>query len=317
METIFNIFTICNDGVIEHIGFKTHELEGTDEEKIEFLQKNVQADSSDLKYIKIPESFKLTKGKTEITGGITVESYNTLNHNGTLSVLFEPIFQMYDVSQTPLFVVTFVVDGEIKIEGFDKLNSNPTVPFTHSLDERIPIDYIDSYFTDKGFEMDRLLEDDFVKAIKILFQNDCYVSALKLLLSAIDTISFLEYGDIAGNFKKWIDEYCEIDKANITSEELWEFRNSLLHMTNAMSRKVKRKTVKKLNFYVSYSDVEERKSDGEAKFFNLKTLITIVTNGLEKWGLSFNENRDKFSVFVERYDQVISDSRYGKLYYGK
>jgi hypothetical protein len=317
METIFNIFTICNDGVIEHIGFKTHELEGTDEEKIEFLQKNVQKDSSNLKYVKIPESFKFTQGDTEIIGAITIESYNTLNHNGTLSILFEPIFQIYNVSQTPLFVVTFVVDGEIKIEGFDELNSNPTVPFTHSLDERIPIDYINNYFTDKGFEMDRLLEDDFIKAIKILFQNDCYVSALKLLLSAIDTFSFLEYGDIVGNFKKWIDEYCEIEKANITSEELWEFRNSLLHMTNAMSRKVKRKTVKKLNFYVSYSDVEERKSDGEARFFNLKTLITIVTNGLEKWGLSFNENRYKFPVFVERYDQVISDSRYGKLYYGK
>ncbi|RSC92939.1 hypothetical protein [Tenacibaculum singaporense] len=246
METIFNIFTICSDEVIEYIGFKTHELEGTDEEKIEFLQKNVESDSSDLKYIKIPESFKLTKDNTEIVGGITIESYNTLNHNGTLSVLFEPIFQIYDVSQTPLFVVTFIVDGEIKVEGFDKLNANPTVPFTHSLDERIPIDYIDSHFTDKGFEMDRLLEDDLIKAIKILFQNDCYVSALKLLLSAIDTIAFLEYGDILGNFKKWINEYCEIEKVNITSDELWEFRNSLLHMTNAISRKVKSKAVKKL-----------------------------------------------------------------------
>jgi hypothetical protein len=317
METIFNIFTICNDEVIEHIGFKAHELEGTDEEKIEFLKKNVQSDSIDFKYIKIPGSFKLTKDGNDIIGAITVESYNTLNHNGTISILFEPIFQVYDVSQSPLFVVTFIVNGEIKIEGFDKLNSNPTVPFTQSLNERIPIDYINHYLTDEGFEMDRLLEDDFLKATKILFQNDCYVSALKLLLSALDTISFLEYGDVAGNFKKWIDEYCEIDKANITSEELWEFRNSLLHMTNALSRKVKKKIVRELSFYVSNSDIEERKSDGETKFFNLKTLITITTDGLEKWGLSYNENRDKFSVFIERYDQVISDSRYGKLHYGE
>lgn len=317
METVFNIFTICNDEVIEYIGFKAHELEGNDEEKIKFLQENVESDSENLEYIKIPESFKLTKGGNETIGAITIESYNTLNHNGTLSVLFEPIFQIYEVSQTPLFVVTFLVNSEIKIEGSEDLNSNPTVPFTHSLDERIPIDYIDSYLTDKGFEMDRLLEDDFIKATKILFQNECYVSALKLLLSAIDTVAFLEYDDTQGNFKKWIDEYCEIDKAHITSEELWEFRNSLLHMTNALSRKVKSKSVKALNFYVSYADIEERKSDGETKFFNLKTLISIITDGLEKWGLSYNEHRDKFSDFVKRYDQIISDSRYGKLYYGK
>jgi hypothetical protein len=317
METVFNIFTICNNEVIEYIGFKAHELEGTDDQKIKFLQENVQSDSGNLEYIKIPESFKLTKDGSQIIGAITIESYNTLNHNGTLSVLFESIFQIYDVSQAPLFVVTFLVDGEIKIEGNEDLNSNPTVPFTHSLDERIPIDYIDSYFTDKGFEMDRLLEDDFIKATKILFQNECYVSALKLLLSAIDTVAFLEYDDTPGNFKKWIDEYCEIDKANITSEELWEFRNSLLHMTNALSRKVKRKTVKALNFYVSYADIEERKSDGETKFFNLKTLISIIADGLEKWGLSYKENRYKFSDFVNRYDKIISDSRYGKLYYGK
>jgi hypothetical protein len=317
METIFNIFTICNDGIIENIGFKAHEQNGSDDEKIKFLQNNVQSDSSDLKYIKIPESFKIITGNNESLIGITIESYNTLNHNGSLGVLLEPIFQLYDVSETPLFVNTFLVNGEIKIEGFKNLNSNPTVPFTTSLDERMPADYVGSYLTDKGFEMDRLLEDDFIKATKILFQNDCYVSALKLLLSAIDTISFLEYGDIPGNFKKWVDKYCEIEKANITTEELWEFRNSLLHMTNAISRKVKRRAVKSLNFYVSHSDIEERKSDGETKFFNLKTLISIVTKGLEEWGLSFNEDKEKFSLFVERYDLIISDSRYGKVYYGK
>ena len=50
METIFNIFTICNDGIIENIGFKAHEQNGSDDEKIKFLQNNVQSDSSDLKY---------------------------------------------------------------------------------------------------------------------------------------------------------------------------------------------------------------------------------------------------------------------------
>jgi hypothetical protein len=117
--------------------------------------------------------------------------------------LFESIFQNYDVSQTPLFVITFLVDGEIRIEGNEDLNSNPTAPFTHSLDERIPIDYIDSCLTEKGFEMHRLLEDDFLKAAKILFNNECYVSTLKLLLlTTIDTVAFLEYDDTLGNFKK-------------------------------------------------------------------------------------------------------------------
>jgi hypothetical protein len=85
-------------------------------------------------------------------------------------------------------------------------------------------------------------------------------------------------------------------------------------MTNALSRKVKKKTVKAINFYVSYADIEDRKSDGETKFFNLKTFISIITDGLEKWGLSYNKDRDKFTDFINRYDKIISDSRHIKLY---
>ena len=142
-----------------------------------------------------------------------------------------------------------------------------------------------------------------------------YVSSLKLLLSAIDTFAFLEFGDTRNNFKNWLNEFCNLSELKITEEELWEFRNSLLHMTNTVSRKVQNESVIGLGFYVFNEDIEERTSDGKIKYFNLKSLIVNVAFGLKSWAESFNNNRGKFEQFIERYDLVISDTRYKRIIY--
>ncbi|MEO6301786.1 MAG: hypothetical protein ABIP51_01310, partial [Bacteroidia bacterium] len=129
------------------------------------------------------------------------------------------------------------------------------------------------------------------------------------------TIAFLEYGDVPGNFKNWINEYCDIGKLGITKDELWEYRNSLLHMTNSNSRKVIKKEISPLSFYVKSADEKTLKSNGNAKYFNLTTLIDVFAKGLEKWGTNFNVEREKLEIFIERYDSIISDVRYGKTYF--
>ncbi|HJR99811.1 MAG TPA: hypothetical protein VJ780_02645 [Flavobacterium sp.] len=315
MEIIYNFFTFCDNKIIRKIGYAIHECDGEDDIKIEYLKAKVNDDFLNLKFISIPSSFKIINSKNEETIGINLETYNTLVHNQTVGVFFEYVFKKYNASKTPLFVNTMVVDGEIKIEGTGKVEPIPKAPFTYSITEKIANDYFDDYMDDKGFNLDKLMEDDFFKAVRKLFQEEYYVSCLKLLMSVIDTVGFLEYDDVPGNFKNWINTYCDLSKMNVTSEELWELRNSLLHMTNARSRKVKQNITTQLSFYVSNEDIEERISDGHSKYFNLKTLIHTVADGFEKWGESFNEQNDKFKEFIDRYDLIISDTRCGKVYY--
>lgn len=315
MEKIFNIFPIFEGDLYIRIGFRVHEMEGTDEEKINFLLSRIEQDITEMALVDLPENFtiKLPNG-TEIIG-LTLDSYNTLLYNGTDGILYEPIFQLFDAPEYPLSVSTSIVDGQVKIDKSIYFETTPKAPFTEKLHEEMPNYYLSEFMTDEGFEMDKMIDHDFFNAIRLLFNHKHFVSCLKLLMSAIDSIAFLEYGDVANKniFKNWLIEYCDFSTLNISEDELWEYRNSILHMTNSYSRKVNSKKVSPLQFYVSAEDKPDLISDVESKYFNLKRLISVISDGISKWAESFNENRGKFAGFCDRYDLIVSDSRYRKL----
>jgi len=173
----------------------------------------------------------------------------------------------------------------------------------------IQCDWLIKYMDDKALHLDNLIDDDFIDAIRLLYKSEHYVSAMKLLMICIDTISYLEYGDNNGSFKKWINTYSDLKRLKITTSELWEFRNSILHMTNLDSRKVIANKEKRLFFYVAHPKTPSFREDEEGKYFNFLDLLTSITNGIQKWGESFNTEREKFECFVTRYDRIISDKR--------
>jgi hypothetical protein len=153
--------------------------------------------------------------------------------------------------------------------------------------------------TDEGFDLPRLLNDDYFLAIKLLFNNSYYVSATKLLISFIDTMGFVEFGDDGSNtFVRWVDTYVDLTPVGITAEELWEHRNSLLHMTNLDSRKVLAGKAKRLLCYVGTLPNGFPSEDQDQKYFNLQKLIHTVAAGTSRWAATFNVDRSKFETFV-------------------
>lgn len=242
-EKIFNIFPICNDDIISLVGFRVHDKIGTDDEKIEFLLSRIETDIKELAYAKISDSFKVKLPNGDEVNGLTHERFNNLLHNGTESVLYETIFQLSDAPEFPLSVSTMMVDGEIKITKQEKFGIEPKAKVTESLRESIAEHYLEKYLIDEGFDFTALINDDFLDAIKLLLKNRKYVSAIKLLMAAIDTFAFLEYGDTKDNFKTWLAIFCDLSIIKLTPDELWEYRNSIIHMTNAQSRKVIQKHV--------------------------------------------------------------------------
>lgn len=194
-----------------------------------------------------------------------------------------------------------------------KIQKSPPIFNPNFASFEMQCDWVIEYIDEKGLHLDNLINDDFIDAIRLLYKSKHYVSAMKLLMICIDSISYLEYGDCNSSFKKWLDSYAELSTIHITSNELWEFRNSILHMTNLDSRKIMSNKEKRLFFYVAHRDTPHFDESDEGKYFNFLDLLDCVMNGIKKWGDSFNIVREKIEVFVNRYDRIISDKRMAHL----
>lgn len=158
----------------------------------------------------------------------------------------------------------------------------------------------------------------FFQPVRILFQNKQYVSATKLLVIAIDSISFIEFGNIKENtFKKWLNTYADLNSIGITAEELWEHRNSLLHMSSLESRKVISGEIRSLMGYLGTIPHNVKISEEKIGYYNIQKLIYCIANACGKWGDTYEKQREKIDSFVERYDLIASDARVLKIEYDR
>ncbi len=131
-------------------------------------------------------------------------------------------------------------------------------------------------------------------------------------MSFLDTIAYVEFGGRRPGetsvFVDWLRTFADPDPAGVTPEELWELRNSLLHMSNLESRKVALGKVARLTPYVGAQD-HPPSTDPMVKYFNVYQLIEAVAAAIQRWIVSYNEHPEKMRTFVERYDRVVSDDR--------
>ena len=173
--------------------------------------------------------------------------------------------------------------------------------------EFVKLDYLASYIDERGFDVAKLINDDFFLAIKALFNNGFYVSASKLLLVFIDAISFVAYSDSSStNFKRWLDRYVNLKSIGLTSEELWEHRNAMLHFTGINSRKTRDGKVRRCMAYVGNFH-QTLPSPVDEAWYNLSDLILVIAKGLEAFLRDFLPAN--IETFVRNYDQVCSDTR--------
>jgi hypothetical protein len=311
-EKTFNLFVFVEDDIIHELGVVVHEQEGTDQEKIAFLRSQAVADFKKAIRFLIPNRFLIENEATgERINALKYEKLRILMKMNLHMEVFEEIFQSLNASTTPLCCMTPVVEGELRIDAEQEL----IILNEHETEEVKSIkfwfsDYRTHYMTEEGFDLSRLINDDYLLAVRLLYNNGHYVSALKLLMSFIDTMAFLEFDDTQKNFQKWLDKYVHLSDLQIVSDELWEMRNSLLHMTNVDSRKVIKGDVQRLMFYVGTLTKGLPNETDEAKYFELMGLIRAVAYGVDRWANSYNVDRTKFQIFVDRYDRIVSDSRY-------
>jgi hypothetical protein len=297
-EPAYSLFLYVDKTLITALGIAVHELDGSDAEKISALQKRVSQDYKTAKRHKVTKRFEWRE-------------YESLMRLGRQLEIFEEIFRDGNAPLNPLVVITPIVDGTPKILAITALGPMNIEDFrgTPLEEPGVMVDYLKAYVKEGCFDIARLINDDYFLAIKLLFNARHYVSAAKLLMSFIDTVAFIDEGDVRDGFARWLDRYAALTALRITPKELWEFRNGLLHMTNLRSRAVASGNTAPLIFYVGTPSRPIPSNPSGAKYFSLKGLMDIVAAAISKWIETYNSNPEKLTSFVERYDLTISDAR--------
>jgi hypothetical protein len=294
-ERIFNIFIFFDDGTASEFGMRHCRHDGSDAEKMAFLQSIVFEEYSKARRFLLRRTFTSAQWLSQQRLGMDLG-------------LFEEGFSHFNAPKAPIVCLTAIVDGLPQID----LSTDLSPFWGEKIGKELPGDIEDwliKYTEGNVFRFDKLIRDDYFIAIRTLFNIRHIASASKLLMSCIDTMAFVEYGDADKNFVRWIDSYVDITSVGITSAELWEFRNSIVHMTNIASRKVLAGKIAAIMPYIGSDDMASKMAPMKFKPFNIYNLILAINMGVGRWAETYNADREKFLIFIERYDTIISDSR--------
>lgn len=307
-ETVYNLYLFIDpQHRVLYLGHILYEIDGTDDEKETFMREAAEQDYKKAKLTKAPP-------------GLTLDAYNARARVGTGLELFEDVFQKTQPT-APLAVVTIILDGKPAINYKTDFSPTNMADVNKSLGALGDMDdWLVEYSKTGTFDFAELINDDYLKAYKLLFNNQHFTSATKLFLSCIDSLAYVEYGDEKMNhgepnvFCRWLEAYVDLSPVGVTADELWELRNGLLHMSNLHSARVQRKKVRRISLSIGRVPPEKQSPHDDTHYFNLVDLYTAVTKGMGVWLNTYIGNHAKFLVFVERWDRTISDSRLTKYH---
>ena len=286
-EQLINVFIYGNDTHAHSMGYCKYENSENSDDSAEFLTSKVKSDHLNAKITTLTRPIEWdTFYAMQRLGAVT----NTLRKDGIMA-------------DGDFYCITHIVNGTIRADEVVDTASPHAVP-----------DYLSIYMTANGFDFAQLIEDDYFSAVKLLWNEKKYISSMKLLFSAIDTFGFIEYGPRQNAFVHWLDNYCDLQSINVTSQELWELRNSLLHMTNLDSHKVRNNAVERILPAIAHPDWEGLPLDDDTKRFHASRFILILLpQAIENWLTTYIQERGKIVEFIRRYDTIVSEARMTKF----
>ena len=146
--------------------------------------------------------------------------------------------------------------------------------------------------------------NEFIQAIKMLFDAGHIQPALIVLYTAIDIFASLrrletETDTNGSYFKKWVDDYMITGSQRpFTSEDLWGARCGLLHTHTASSKASRQGKARQLHYYRAHGAIspeQQRAFDAMAKihgkqFVDVDLLHADFIEGLRRFSSDIQSN---------------------------
>ena len=283
-EPIYNVFAYGDDDHITSMSVREHRVSGSYEELTDFLRNNVASDINVAKNI-------------EIDAPIQRSVFEFAWRLGSMQYVVPALVAVVSDS---ICCITHVINGVPRADQVVHAPPHDAMP-----------DYLTMYWKPQGFDFTELIENDYYSAIKILWKDKKYISSLKLTCSFVDTLGYVEFGDSGNVFVKWLDTYCDFTAMEATTEEFWELRNSLLHMSNLDSRQVQKGRVKRLIpvLHPAAQDFPISSTSDHGFFHMARFLADVFPKGIANWVRSYSGNKEKLLAFIKRYDTIVSEAR--------
>lgn len=114
METIYNLFAICENKKIEKVAIASHEVSMSDEEMEIYLKGSAENDLKTAEYYPVSDKVRTYDADMdEESIGLNLTGYEMFRKGGGLIALFENALTAVNAPEIPFVIYSLVVDGKI------------------------------------------------------------------------------------------------------------------------------------------------------------------------------------------------------------
>lgn len=149
-------------------------------------------------------------------------------------------------------------------------------------------------------------------AMGVLFQNQHHESALILLFSWVDRLSWLSIESehsTGSDFKAWLDKYLFIETSNLpcNANDLWASRCGLLHTGTAESRDVKKGNARSIYYYGGPIEVTAKNTDAHV-YVHIANLHIELINASNRFitYLKLKNNTGELEVANKKLSKILN-----------
>lgn len=112
MENIYNCIAIVEDPYIEKVAIKVHTMDGTDEEKENFLKSKIEEDIKDAKHYPVSENFIISNFGERDRPGILYDHFKAIRDTDDQYLIFYGALEELKAPNPALMNVSVYKNGE-------------------------------------------------------------------------------------------------------------------------------------------------------------------------------------------------------------
>jgi hypothetical protein len=160
--------------------------------------------------------------------------------------------------------------------------------------------------------------DGIKRGIKVSLENHCYGSAVKLILSGMDTMAYLNMPATQQDVEKkdfiiWVERYIRFPcKEHLTGLDLYGARCAMLHTYGVRSKLSKEGKCRMVGYMNKGIPEIRTKPNSDLVMVSITALADAFFKGIDEFLIDLFSNKEKAAIAEERLKELIQEYLYKK-----